>query len=60
MLQELLQQAEAMLRESLGMLIYEPVNTPEGELTRSMMKELKDLQSDIKLVKTQVNEKFLK
>ncbi|XP_017465315.1 PREDICTED: protein msta [Rhagoletis zephyria] len=45
---ELLKRIEMMLRESIRMLIYEPPETPEGQMTKSMLKELKDLQNDIK------------
>ncbi|KAH8401493.1 hypothetical protein KR009_005859 [Drosophila setifemur] len=43
-----LEQTEVMLRESLRMLLFEPLATPEGELARSMLLELKGLQNDIK------------
>ncbi|XP_037949613.1 SET domain-containing protein SmydA-8-like [Teleopsis dalmanni] len=51
-LKELLQQSESMLRESIRMLLYEPVETPEGKLAKSMLKELKDLQNDMDMLKT--------
>ncbi|XP_055840243.1 SET domain-containing protein SmydA-8 [Episyrphus balteatus] len=47
---EILKQAETMLREAIRMLLYEPVNTPEGQLTKSMLKELRDLQNDMKML----------
>lgn len=37
-----------MLREAIRMLLYEPPDTPEGQMTKNMLKELKDLQNDIK------------
>jgi len=37
-----------MLRESLRMLLFEPLSTPEGQLSRTMLRELKELQDDIK------------
>ncbi|XP_043641651.1 SET domain-containing protein SmydA-8 [Drosophila teissieri] len=43
-----LERVEVMLRESLRMLLFEPLATPEGQLTRSMLRELKELQDDIK------------
>jgi len=43
-----LQQVEVMLRESLRMLLFEPLATPEGQLSRTMLRELKELQDDIK------------
>ncbi|XP_053965411.1 SET domain-containing protein SmydA-8 [Anastrepha ludens] len=45
---ELLKRVEMMLRESIRMLLYEPPETPEGQMTKGMLKELKDLQTDIK------------
>lgn len=47
---EALKDAEIMLRESIRMLLYEPVDSPEGRLTKSMLKELKDLQNDMKIL----------
>ncbi|XP_016996757.2 SET domain-containing protein SmydA-8 [Drosophila takahashii] len=43
-----LEQVEIMLRESLRMLLFEPLATPEGQLSRTMLRELKELQDDIK------------
>lgn len=43
-----LKKSEEMLKESIRMLLYEPKNTPEGHLTISLLKELKDLQFNIK------------
>ncbi|KAH8275274.1 hypothetical protein KR026_004449 [Drosophila bipectinata] len=45
-----LDQTEVMMRESLRMLLFEPLATPEGQLSRNMLRELKDLQNDIKLL----------
>ncbi|XP_030376101.1 SET domain-containing protein SmydA-8 [Scaptodrosophila lebanonensis] len=45
-----LQRTEIMLRESLRMLLYEPIATPEGNLARCMLRELKELQEDMKLL----------
>ena len=39
-----------MLREAIRMLLYEPQESPEGKLAKSMLKELKDLTNDMKLV----------
>ncbi|KAM7343123.1 uncharacterized protein ACRADG_010265 [Cochliomyia hominivorax] len=50
-LQQLLQESEGMLRESIRMLLYEPKETPEGKLLLSMMHELQYLQTDIKMLK---------
>lgn len=33
------------------MLLFEPIDTPEGQLSRSMLRELKEQQNDIKLLK---------
>uniref|UniRef100_A0A1A9W3W3 SET domain-containing protein n=1 Tax=Glossina brevipalpis TaxID=37001 RepID=A0A1A9W3W3_9MUSC len=52
----LLQRCESMLREAARMLLYEPVQTPEGELAHAAMDELKDLLNDIKLLKEKVDE----
>ncbi|XP_017049346.1 SET domain-containing protein SmydA-8 [Drosophila ficusphila] len=41
-------QVEVMMRESLRMLLFEPLATPEGQLSRTMLRELKELQDDIK------------
>ncbi|KAH8297375.1 hypothetical protein KR044_011096 [Drosophila immigrans] len=43
-----LQQTEVMTREALRMLLYEPISTPEGQLARNMLRELKELQNDMK------------
>lgn len=45
---ELLKRVELMLRESVRMLLYEPPETPEGQMTKCILKELKDLQNDVK------------
>ncbi|EDW35987.1 GL17552 [Drosophila persimilis] len=45
-----LNQTEIMMREALRMLLFEPVATPEGQMSRSMLRELKELQNDIKLL----------
>ncbi|XP_068147750.1 SET domain-containing protein SmydA-8 [Drosophila tropicalis] len=50
-----LQQTEIMMRESLRMLLFEPLATPEGQLSRSMMRELKELQNDIKMLQDNDN-----
>ncbi|KAH8321929.1 hypothetical protein KR067_009818 [Drosophila pandora] len=45
-----LDQTEVMMRESLRMLLFEPLATPEGQLSRNMLRELKELKNDIKLL----------
>lgn len=45
-----LDQTEVMMRESLRMLLFEPLATPEGQLSRNMLRELKELKDDIKLL----------
>uniref|UniRef100_A0A0K8WBW2 Protein msta, isoform A n=2 Tax=Bactrocera latifrons TaxID=174628 RepID=A0A0K8WBW2_BACLA len=45
---EHLKRVEMMLRESVRMLLYEPPETPEGQMTKSILKEIKDLQNDVK------------
>lgn len=39
-----------MIREALRMLLFEPIATPEGQLARSMLRELKELQNDMKML----------
>ncbi|EDV98137.1 GH22837 [Drosophila grimshawi] len=45
-----LHQTEVMIRESLRMLLYEPISTPEGQLAHGMLRELKELQNDMKML----------
>ncbi|ALC40935.1 CG9642 [Drosophila busckii] len=45
-----LQQTEVMMREALRMLLFEPISSPEGQLARSMLRDLKELQNDMKLL----------
>uniref|UniRef100_A0A1B0G1M5 SET domain-containing protein n=1 Tax=Glossina morsitans morsitans TaxID=37546 RepID=A0A1B0G1M5_GLOMM len=52
----MLQRCEAMLREAARMLLYEPVQTPEGELAHAAMDELRDMLNDIKLLKEKIDE----
>ncbi|KAM7342415.1 SET and MYND domain containing, arthropod-specific, member 6 [Cochliomyia hominivorax] len=56
-LQNYLKKCEAMFKESIRMLLYEPPQTPEGELMKSMMGQLKDLKNDIQMLEknTEVN-----
>ncbi|XP_013099933.2 SET domain-containing protein SmydA-8 [Stomoxys calcitrans] len=49
-LQESLAQCETMFKEAIRLLLYEPNDTPEGELVKSIMAELKDLRNDIQLL----------
>ncbi|XP_061391829.1 SET domain-containing protein SmydA-8-like [Musca vetustissima] len=49
-LQEYLRKCEAMYRESMRLLLYEPPETPEGQLVKSIINELRDLRSDIQLL----------
>lgn len=49
-LQNYLRQCEAMFKEAIRMLLYEPQQTPEGALMKSMMGELKDLKNDIQML----------
>lgn len=55
-LQGYLRQCENMFKESIRMLLYEPQETPEGELMKSMMAELKDLKNDIKMLENKTIE----
>ncbi|XP_065369562.1 SET domain-containing protein SmydA-8-like [Calliphora vicina] len=56
-LQRYLRQCEAMFKESIRMLLYEPPQTPEGELMKSMMGQLKDLKNDIQMLEKSVEVK---
>lgn len=56
-LQNHLRQCEAMFKESIRMLLYEPPHTPEGELMKSMMGQLKDLKNDIQMLEKSVEAK---
>ncbi|XP_005188644.2 uncharacterized protein LOC101899433 [Musca domestica] len=47
---ELLHEVEQMFREAIRMLLYEPKDTPEGNLLQTMLQELKYLQTDIKML----------
>ncbi|XP_013099949.2 SET domain-containing protein SmydA-8 [Stomoxys calcitrans] len=49
-LKQLLIETEQMLREAVRMLLYEPKDTPEGNLLQTMLQELKYLQTDIKML----------
>ncbi|XP_075166931.1 uncharacterized protein LOC142239052 [Haematobia irritans] len=49
-LKQLLIETEDMLREAIRMLLYEPKDTPEGNLLQTMLQELKYLQTDIKML----------
>lgn len=49
-LQSYLKKCESMFKESIRMLLYEPPQTPEGELMKSMMGQLKDLKNDIQML----------
>lgn len=49
-LQHYLRQCESMYKESIRLLIYEPSETPEGQLVKSMLAELRDLRNDIQLL----------
>ncbi|XP_073812483.1 SET domain-containing protein SmydA-8-like [Musca autumnalis] len=49
-LKELLHEVEQMFRDAIRMLLYEPKDTPEGNLLQTMLQELKYLQTDIKML----------
>ncbi|XP_073846739.1 SET domain-containing protein SmydA-8-like [Musca autumnalis] len=49
-LQEYLRKCEAMYKESMRLLLYEPPETPEGQLVKSIINELRDLRSDIQML----------
>lgn len=56
-LQGYLRQCESMFKESIRMLLYEPPQTPEGELMKSIMGQLKDLKNDIQMLDKNVETK---
>lgn len=45
LLQQLLCEAEALAKESIRLLLYEPPTNPEGMLARQAMYELKELRT---------------
>ncbi|XP_075168852.1 SET domain-containing protein SmydA-8-like isoform X2 [Haematobia irritans] len=45
-----LEQCEEMFKEAIRLLLHEPADTPEGQLAKSIMTELKDLRNDIQLL----------
>lgn len=49
-LQENLHTAESVLKEAIGMLVFEHPTTPEGQLTKKAMCELKKLREYIQNV----------
>lgn len=49
-LKEHLGQCEAMYKEAIRLLLHEPTETPEGQLVKSIMNELKDLRNDMQLL----------
>lgn len=44
---DLLKEAEEVLKEAVSLLLYEPTVSPEGELARQAMAELKTLKQMI-------------
>lgn len=50
LLQERLKLSEAALKEAIGMLVFEHRTTPEGQLTKKAMCELKELREYIQKV----------
>lgn len=60
-----LKEAEELLKEALNQLLYEPTKSPEGELARQAMHELKTLKQmiakqDLKEKKKKEKQKKLK
>uniref|UniRef100_A0A1W7R8A5 Putative histone tail methylase n=1 Tax=Aedes albopictus TaxID=7160 RepID=A0A1W7R8A5_AEDAL len=53
---EELSKAEGGLKESISMLLFEHPSTPEGQLTKRAMHDLKDLREEMKQVKVIVPE----
>lgn len=46
-----------LAKESIRMLIYEPITNPEGMLAKQAMYELKDLRSEKQRIAEQLNRK---
>lgn len=42
-----LQEAEALLKEAVAALLFEPAQSPEGRLARAAMLDLRNLRADI-------------
>jgi hypothetical protein len=51
-----LREAEASLREAVTQLLYEPTHTPEGQLARIAMQDLKRLRCNIQRVEIMITE----
>lgn len=58
--QNYLTEAEALAKESIRMLIYEPISSPEGMLAKQAMYELKDLRSEKQRIAKQLSRKAKK
>lgn len=53
-------EAEILAKESIRMLIYEPITNPEGMLAKQAMYELKDLRSEKQKIAKQLSRKSMK
>jgi hypothetical protein len=51
-----LREAEAFLREAVTHLLYEPTRSPEGQLARIAMQDLKRLRCNIQRVEMMITE----
>lgn len=51
-----LREAESYLREAVTQLLYEPTHSPEGQLTRVAMQDLKNLRCNIQHIETMTAE----
>jgi hypothetical protein len=51
-----LREAEELLREAVTQLLYEPTNSPEGQLARIAMQDLKRLRCNIQRVEIMTTE----
>lgn len=57
---EYIEEGEKLLKQSIGMLLFEDVSVPEGQLARRAMVELKELRATIERVKSRLADENLK
>lgn len=48
--------AEAELKQAISMLLFEHQTTPEGQLAKRSMRELKDLREEIAVVRAMIED----
>lgn len=51
-----IEEGEKLLKQSIGMLLFEDISVPEGQLARRAMVELKELRATIERVKSKLDE----